>query len=233
MALLSLQDVSKGYGDIGSDPTFSATSTSRSTGRARRYRRLFGRGKTTLMSMMAGLIPADAGTLTSTVSRLRSPARARRGLSELLRSCLGSRSTKTCVSLSTRSIRLVGGEEEGPLREVHRDGQLDPRARQAPGAALRRHAATRVGRPRAGDGADDALDGRAVRRARRAHARRCRMSWRRSRPQPAPRCCSSPTTSRKRCCSRPHRPARRWTHASLGRRSRSTSRGRAAARTCT
>ena len=87
---------------------------------------------------------------------------------------------------------------------------LDQVRRQLSAHAVGRHEAARRDRARHGDGARYPADGRAVRRARRAHARaRCRTScWRCGTTRASP-CCSSPTRSRRRsrsatasCCCR-------------------------------
>ena len=71
-----------------------------------------------------------------------------------------------------------------------------------PYRALRRHEAAHPDRPRAGQRAADAADGRAVRRARCPHPRRhAARAAEHLRARPARRCCSSPTTSTRRSSS--------------------------------
>jgi len=64
MALLSLQGVSKGYGDVGKrTDVLRNVNLEIDKGELVAIVGYSGAGKTTLMSMMAGLIPADSGTL--------------------------------------------------------------------------------------------------------------------------------------------------------------------------
>ena len=64
----------------------------------------------------------------------------------------------------------VGPRGRRPRHGLHREGEAHALRRQLPAHALRRDEAARGHRARHGDGARHPADGRAVRRARRAHA---------------------------------------------------------------
>ena len=99
-------------------------------------------------------------------------------------------------------LRMTGADRARIARQVDRAAALlhiEPDARPLPGAALRRSAPTRRGRPRAGRRAGRAADGRAAFQPRcAAAARDARGPEIRARSRPAPPPSTSPTTRPRR-----------------------------------
>ena len=125
--------------------------------------------------------------------------------------------------------RHARARARGGARALRRVRARGLRARAA-GGAVGRHAPARRLPAHAAGRAAGAVPRRAVRRARRADpAADAGAGWpTRSRASRA-RCCSSRTTSRRRCCSPTASCCSRRARRGWWRRSRSTSRGRAAA----
>ena len=161
-----------------------------------------GAGKSTLLSLVAGLDEPDAGSIAVGGETTAAGRLARCALMPQ-RDCLlpwRSALDNACLALENRGVPRARGAPPG--RAAVRAARARRLRAAAAGAALRRdapagrlpaHAARRQGR---------AAPRRAVRRARRDHARRAAGVARATCSPPSrARCCSSRTTSRRRCSS--------------------------------
>ena len=144
-----------------------------------------GCGKTTVLNILAGLDAPSAGAVIVDGKAIEGPSLDRAVIFQshaLLpwRTVMGN----VAYAVSSRHRDWSKARDRRARAEIHRPGRPHRRRAQAPGGTLRRHEAARRHRARAVDRAEDHADGRAVLRARRAHARhacrtRCAASARR------------------------------------------------------
>ena len=157
-----------------------------------------GCGKTTFLSVVDGLIPATAGRILVDGQVATKPGPDRAVVFQDA-SLLPWRTVLGNVVYGLECQGVPGARSARARRAFHRHGRA--RRLRAPLSlrAVRRHAAARQPRARAGDGPENPADGRAVRLARRADPRaRCRRSCCGSGRRPTRPCCSSPTRSTRR-----------------------------------
>ena len=160
-----------------------------------------GCGKSTLLRLLAGLDRADAGSIHArghAASTARPPRSA--SCSSRRRCCPGSRSGRTSPCRFASAVTAWATARRG-ARSLRIAGLARLRE-QVSLRTVRRHAAARRHRPRAGARSEAAADGRAVRRARRADPREderraaAHLACASARPW-----CSSPIRSTRRCSS--------------------------------
>jgi NitT/TauT family transport system ATP-binding protein len=130
-----------------------------------------GCGKTTVLNMVAGFEPVSAGDIRIAGRPIAGPAADRGVVFQGDDSLYGwlsrwAMSSSACACAASRGRARAEG---APLSRAGRAARPGP---QAPVRAVGRHEAAHPDRPRAGQRAADAADGRAVRRARRPYPRR-------------------------------------------------------------
>ena len=154
MAFLELKGVGKGYGRKGDrSEVLAGIDLAVERGEFVAIVGYSGAGKTTLVSMMAGLSSPDSGTITLDGKPMTGPG-ADRGVVFQNYSLLPWMTAYENIYLAVDQTfaRLDAGQEARTHREVPRDGQPDAGAQQEAGGAVGRHAPARLGRARAGDG---------------------------------------------------------------------------------